>query len=80
MMCTVFDNYISVSQLFNQNTIMKNTNIGASKNKTTPHHNDRRPDIRDDMDSRSNEEYDIKGDNVTNNRKETKEEKLKNKK
>ena len=59
---------------------MKNTNIGASKNKTATHHNERRPDIRDDMDSRSNEEYDIKGDNVTNNHKETKEEKLKHKK
>lgn len=51
---------------------MKNTNIRSDKPKTAPHHNERRPDIRDDMDSRSNEEYDIKGTNVTHNEKQDK--------
>lgn len=37
------------------------------------------PEIRDDLDSRSNEEQDTKGDDVTNNKKETKREKLRNK-
>ena len=59
---------------------MKNTNLPASKNKTAPHHDSRRPDNKDDMDSRSNEEFDIHGDKVTHNKKETKEEKLKHKK
>lgn len=58
---------------------MKNTNIPANKNKTAPHHDSRRPDIRDDMDSRSNEEFHVKGDHITHNKKETKEEKLKHK-
>ncbi|MBO9570685.1 MAG: hypothetical protein J7497_00510 [Chitinophagaceae bacterium] len=59
---------------------MKNSNIGAGKNKTAPHHNERRPDIRDDMDSRSNEEFHIRGNNITHNKKQTKEQKVKNKK
>lgn len=59
---------------------MKNTNIPATKNKTAPHHNTRRPDIRDDIDSRSNEEFHVKGDNITHNKKETKADKVKQKK
>lgn len=40
-----------------------------------------KPDIRDDMDSRKNEEQDIKGDDVTHNKKDLlKREHLKNKK
>jgi hypothetical protein len=39
-----------------------------------------RPDTRDDLDSRSNEEQDTKGDDVTHNKKETKRDHLKNKK
>ena len=54
---------------------MKNSNISSSKPKTQPHHNDRRPDIRDDMDSRKNEEFDTKGDKTTHNKKQTKDEK-----
>jgi hypothetical protein len=38
------------------------------------------PEVRDDLDSRSNEEQDTKGDDVTHNKKETKEQHLKEKK
>ena len=60
-----------------KNDDMKNTNIGASKPKTQPHHDDRRADIRDDLDSRKNEEFLVKGDDVTHNKRETKAEKTK---
>ena len=56
---------------------MKNTNIPATKAKTQPHHNDKKADIRDNLDSRKNEEFDFKGDDVTHNHKDTKEDKLK---
>jgi hypothetical protein len=39
-----------------------------------------KPDIRDDIDSRKNEEQESKGDDTTHNRKETKREHLKKKK
>lgn len=35
------------------------------------------PEIRDNLDSRKNEEQDIKGDDITNNSKETKKGKIK---
>ena len=38
-----------------------------------------RPDTRDDLDSRKNEEQDSKGDDVTHNKKETKTGNLKKK-
>ena len=38
-----------------------------------------RPETRDDLDSRKNEEQDTKGDDVTHNEKETKSEHLKDK-
>ena len=38
-----------------------------------------RPEVRDDLDSRKNEEQDIKGDDVTHNEKETKKDHLKKK-
>ena len=38
-----------------------------------------KPDVRDDLDSRKNEEQDTKGDDVTHNEKETKREHLKQK-
>ena len=38
-----------------------------------------RPDVRDNLDSRKNEEQDNKGDDVTHNEKETKENHLKEK-
>jgi hypothetical protein len=37
------------------------------------------PDTRDDLDSRKNEEWQTKGDDVTHNKKETKEHNLKKK-
>jgi hypothetical protein len=36
-----------------------------------------RPEVRDDLDSRKNEEFDFKGDDVTHNQKETKKDKQK---
>ncbi len=42
-----------------------------------PRGNANRPDIRDNLDSRKNEEQDFKGDDVTHNEKVTKEDKLK---
>ena len=56
---------------------MKNTNKGASKPKTTVTHKDKQPDVRDNLDSRKNEEYDYKGDDIMHNKKETKEGKKK---
>ncbi len=38
-----------------------------------------KPDVRDDLDSRKNEEQDTKGDDTTNNKKETKNNHLKKK-
>jgi hypothetical protein len=38
-----------------------------------------KPDVRDNLDSRKNEEQSFKGSDVTHNEKETKEEKLKEK-
>ncbi len=35
-----------------------------------------RPENKDDMDSRKNEEYDTKGDDITHNKKDTKADKL----
>lgn len=46
------------------------------KNPNTPN----KPDVRDDLDSRKNEEFDSKGDNITHNEKETKKGHLKKKK
>ncbi len=60
-----------------ETTRMKNTNKGLSKPKTSTSHKDRQPDVRDDLDSRKNEEFDIKGDDITHNKKETKEGKKK---
>ena len=58
---------------------MNNNNI-RSENKTTgKHNNSKRPEVRDNLDSRKNEEQDFKGDNITHNKKET-EGKLKKKK
>jgi len=39
-----------------------------------------RPEIRDNLDSRKNEEWDTKGDDVTHNQKARKSKKLKSKK
>ncbi|MGE5519730.1 MAG: hypothetical protein ACM3VS_07380 [Candidatus Dadabacteria bacterium] len=37
-----------------------------------------KPESRDDLDSRKNEEWDTKGDDITHNKKETKKNHLKN--
>ncbi len=39
-----------------------------------------KPDVRDNLDSRKNEEQDTKGNDITHNEKETKKDHLKNKK
>jgi hypothetical protein len=49
---------------------MKTNNI-PGKAEITARQNKKR-DTRDDLDSRKNEEYDIKGDTVTHHKKETK--------
>ncbi len=56
---------------------MKNTNLNQNKEtqKINPRHarsEGQRPDTRDDLDSRKNEEQDIKGDDITHNEKDTK--------
>jgi len=56
---------------------MNNNNI-RSENKTTgKHNNSKRPEVRDHLDSRKNEEQDFKGGDVTHNRKETESQKKK---
>lgn len=61
-------------------------NQNAKPQNTTPpkygslNNNKPRPEIRDDLDSREGEEQQTKGDDVTHNKKETKEHHLKEKK
>ncbi|HEY9364443.1 MAG TPA: hypothetical protein VIQ00_14340 [Chitinophagaceae bacterium] len=58
---------------------MKNSkNQDTKRNKQSMSHKPR-PEVRDDLDSRKNEEQDIKGDDVTHNEKETKKDHLKKK-
>ena len=53
-------------------------NKSQTKNVNTKFNNNKpRPEVRDDLDSRVNEEYDTKGNDVTHNKKETKKDKLK---
>lgn len=53
-------------------------NLGQTKNENTKFNNNRTaPEVRDNLDSRSNEEYDVKGDKITHHEKPTKEEKVK---
>lgn len=51
-----------------QNNNRQNPAAGTSRNK---------PEIRDNLDSRKNEEQDDKGEDVTHNEKDTKKDKLK---
>ncbi len=55
-----------------------NTGAAAAKAKNTVG-NQRPPENKDNLDSRKNEEYDYKGDNVLHNNKPTKEDKQKKK-
>jgi hypothetical protein len=49
-----------------------------TENKTTgKHNNSKRPEVRDNLDSRKNEEQEFKGDDVTHNKKETESERKK---
>lgn len=50
---------------------MKHSRDNSTKqNKTIPNSHTPRPQNKDDIDSRSNEEQDTKGDDVTHNRRE----------
>lgn len=53
----------------NPNNVRKNPDASQSGGK--------RPENKDNMDSRSGEEQELKGDDVTHNKRETKEEKQK---
>jgi hypothetical protein len=58
----------------------QNPNQNANNARTNPkvsQSGGKRPETRDDLDSRSGEEQETKGDDVTHNRKETKEDKNK---
>lgn len=56
-------------------------NKSTMKKQPVPNKAQRRPENKDDLDSRKNEEYGIKGDDVTHNKKEVQSErsKVKNK-
>jgi len=52
----------------------------ANNNNPKPvNKNNNRPEIRNNLDSRKNEEQELKGDDVTHNKKETESEKTKKK-
>lgn len=60
---------------------MKNSTTTQSNQPNTQAASNRnRPENKDNLDSRKNEEQDFKGDDVTHNEKETKENHLKEKK
>jgi hypothetical protein len=55
-----------------------NNNHIRSENKTTgKHNNSKRPEVRDNLDSRKNEEQEFKGDDATHNKKEIESERKK---
>lgn len=58
---------------------MKMTRKGNTRQSKQGITNVPRPEIRDNLDSRKNEEQDFKGTDTTHNRKNTKEEKIKRK-
>ncbi|MCW3110587.1 MAG: hypothetical protein JWQ09_5093 [Segetibacter sp.] len=59
-----------------------NQNRNASNTQPNPANTGKgsRPDVRDNLDSRKNEEQEFKGDDVTHNEKDNKEDKSKKKK
>ena len=64
---------------------MKANQNPAAKNAAPPkqgpmNSNKQRPEIRDNLDHREGEEQDVKGSDITHNKKETKENHLKEKK
>ncbi len=52
-----------------------NTGVSAASNKAVTHNN--RAENKDNLDSRKNEEFDLKGDDVTHNKKDTRNNKPK---
>ena len=62
----------------NKHTIMKNTKPENQKSKSQFNTNKRRPENKDNLDSREGEEQLFRKDDVTHNRKETKSQKKKN--
>lgn len=56
---------------------LNNNNIRSENKRTGKHNNNRRADVRDNLDSRKNEEQDFKGNDITHNKKETEGEKSK---
>ena len=58
---------------------MKNNNTGSQKN-IQFNQNKHRPEERDNLDSRKNEEQDFKGDDVTHNQKDVQNDRPKHKK
>jgi hypothetical protein len=59
---------------------MKNSRMQSTKQNKQTNPQIPKPEIRDDLDSRKNEEWQTKGDDVTHNKKETKSKKLKDNK
>ncbi|HEU5365975.1 MAG TPA: hypothetical protein VFU62_10605 [Hanamia sp.] len=53
---------------------LNNKNIRSENKRTGKHNNNRRAEVRDNLDSRSDEEQDFKGKDITHNKKETKSE------
>ncbi len=60
----------------NNNSKSNNNGVTGAQNIHTGKH--QRPENKDDLDSRKNEEYDFKGGDITHNKKETKKEHLHN--
>lgn len=56
--------------------MIQNKNISGAKTKG-PNHKQRSPENKDDLDSRKNEEWDTKGDDITHNKKEHRTERKK---
>jgi hypothetical protein len=58
--------------------MIQNKNMPGAKTRDN-NHKQRTPENKDDLDSRKNEEWDTKGDDVTHNRKEIQSERKKKK-
>jgi hypothetical protein len=71
------------TSLSNKRITMKQNNLNPNSNNPAANpgvkNTKGRPDVRDNLDSRKNEEQNFKGDDVTHNAKETKENNLKKK-
>ena len=65
--------------VFIENMVMKDSRSQNNNQNKQGQSQKPRPEIRDNLDSRSNEEQETKGDDTTTNKKETKTDKLKKK-